>query len=250
MLSRIIACLDVDEGRVVKGTSFRDLKDAGDPVGLSGRYYRDGIDEIVFLDITAGTSGRRTAAGVLRKVAGSVFVPLCAGGGVASTEDARLLLLSGCDKVAVNSAAVRNPRLISQISGMFGSQCVVLSVDVRRAGTLYSVMVDAGTRDSGRELGDWLEEVQELGAGEILLTSVDRDGTQDGFDLELLETASSRCRVPLIASGGLGVPGDALSAFRAGADAVLGASVFHTGRLDVGMLKKYLADNGIEVRAC
>lgn len=247
---RIIPCLDVREGRVVKGVQFASLRDSGDPVELALRYARAGADELVFLDITAGIERRATAAATVARVAREVFIPLTVGGGVRSAEDARLLLESGCDKVAVNSAAVRRPELLDQLAARFGSQCVVVAVDVRREGEGYRVMVDAGRTPSPWELEPWLEEAQRRGAGEVLLTSMDRDGAREGYDLCLLSRASTRCRVPLVASGGFGKPADALSALRAGADAVLAASVLHEGRLEISELKDYLKRNGIEVRPC
>jgi cyclase len=250
VMNRVIPCLDVAAGRVVKGIEFRGLRDAGDPVELARRYAADGADELVFLDVTAGVEGRDTAARVVERVAAEVFVPLTVGGGVRSVADARRLLDAGCDKVAVNSAAVRRPELLAELAAVLGRQCVVLAVDAVATRAGYRVVVDAGRSVTDLEVLGWLEEGQRRGAGEVLLTSVDRDGGHAGYDLTLLAGAAAVCRVPLVASGGLSGPPDAAAALAAGADAVLAASRFHDGELTIGELKAYLAALGFEVRPC
>ena len=249
VLKRIIPCLDVKDGRVVKGVHFERLRDGGDPVELAGRYYRDGADELVFLDITAGLERRRTVLPLVERTAREVFIPLTVGGGVRTVADARELLLAGCDKVAVNSAAVRRPGLLADLAGQFGRQCVVLAVDVLPVDGGYRVVVDAGRTVTPLRLEDWLLQAQALGAGEILLTSIATDGARAGYDLASITAAAAHCRVPLIASGGLGTAGHVLEACRAGADAVLAASVFHYGAWTVASLKQFLKNEGLEVRA-
>jgi len=250
VMKRIIPCLDVKDGRVVKGTRFQDLRDSGDPVELACRYDAEGADELVFLDITAGIEKRATAARMVEAVARQVFIPFTVGGGIRTVADAEALLMAGCDKVAVNSAAVRRPELISELAARFGSQCVVVAVDVRRPSFGTLVAVDAGRTLLQLTLADWLAQAQDRGAGEILLTSMDRDGTRAGFDLDVLRNASRGLRIPLIASGGFGCARHAVEAFAAGADAVLAAGAFHTGGLTVNALKAQLAGDGVEVRAC
>ena len=249
VLKRVIPCLDVAGGRVVKGIRFRNLRDSGDPVELARRYEEEGADELVFLDIAAGVEGRRTALRMVERVAREVFIPLTVGGGVRSAEDARDLLLAGCDKVAVNSAAVRRPELLEELASRFGRQCVVLAVDARRTpGRFPGGGGRRADADGPLDAADWVRAGQDRGAGEVLLTSMDRDGGQAGFDLELLQAAAPACRVPLIASGGFGEPAHAAAALAAGADAVLAASVFHDGVLTIGDLKRYLRNHGVEVR--
>ena len=250
VMKRVIPCLDVAQGRVVKGIQFKGLRDAGDPVALAARYAMEGADEIVFLDVTAGVECRGTAALVVAAVAREVFVPLTVGGGVRSVDDAARLLDSGCDKVAVNSAAVRRPELLTALAARFGRQCVVLAVDAQATPEGYRVVVDAGRTATTLPVADWLTRGQALGAGEVLLTSVDRDGSHAGYDLALLAEAAPLCTVPLIASGGLATPSDAAAALAAGADAVLAASRFHDRELSIGALKAYLATQGFEVRPC
>ncbi len=250
VMKRIIPCLDVKEGRVVKGVQFLNLVDSGDPVELASRYDAEGADELVFLDITAGLEKRDTALAMVESVAKSIFIPFTVGGGVRKIEDADALLQAGCDKVAVNSAAVARPELITNLAQRFGSQCVVLAVDVRRRADGYGVVVDAGRTMTEWKLEDWLLEAQGRGAGEVLLTSMDRDGSNSGYDLEALGIAARQLRIPLIASGGFGQARHALEAFRAGADAVLVASVLHEGNLTVGRLKTQLIQEGVEVRPC
>ncbi|MBP7864514.1 MAG: imidazole glycerol phosphate synthase subunit HisF [Acidobacteria bacterium] len=247
---RVIPCLDVTGGRVVKGVKFEGLRDVGDPVALAERYAAEGADEIVFLDVSAGMEGRRTALEVVERTARRVFVPLTAGGGVRRVEDARDLLRAGCDKVAVNSAAVRDPSLIDRLAAAFGSQCVVAAVDARRDGDGWTVAVDAGRTATDLPAVQWIAEAQARGAGEVLLTAVDRDGVNGGYDCDLIRAVSAVLRVPLVASGGFGRVEHAVEAVRAGADAVLAASVFHEGRMSVRQLKEFLRTRGVEVRPC
>jgi len=249
VMRRIIPCLDVKHGRVVKGMQFLNLQDSGDPVELASRYDAEGADELVFLDITAGVENRDTAVRMVEQVARAVFIPFTVGGGIRKAEDADAMLRAGCDKVGVNSAAVRRPELITELANRFGSQCVVLAVDVRRTSGGYRVVVDAGRTQTEWTLEDWLDEAQRRGAGEVLLTSMDQDGSNAGYDLESLRRAS-RLRIPLIASGGFGEARHALEAFLAGADAALVASALHTGGLTVRRLKEVLLKEGVEVRQC
>lgn len=250
VMKRIIPCLDVKDGRVVKGVQFLDLRDSGDPVELAVRYDAEGADELIFLDITAGLEQRDTALRMVETVAKTLFIPFTVGGGIRQAEDANSLLRAGCDKVAVNSAAVRRPALLTEMAQRFGSQCVVLAVDVRRSPEGYRVAVDAGRTLTEWKLEDWLDEAQGRGAGEVLLTSMDRDGSNLGYDLEALRLAASRLRIPLIASGGFGEARHALEAFQAGADAALVASALHTSGLTVQRLKEQLLNEGMEVRPC
>ncbi len=250
VMRRIIPCLDVMGGRVVKGIQFQGLRDGGDPVELARRYYADGADELIFLDITAGIEGRRTIRDLVERTARAVFVPLTVGGGIRCVDDAWRLLRSGCDKVAVNTAAVRRPQLLSELADRFGRQCVVLAVDALRTETGYRVVVDAGRTETGLELSEWLRRGQALGIGELLLTVINADGRQEGYDLAGLRLASSVCRVPVIASGGMGTAAHMVDALAAGADALLAASVFHYGRYTVRSLKAELNRRGVEVRPC
>ena len=248
-LRRVIACLDVDRGRVVKGTEFVDLRDAGDPVELAARYEEEGIDEVVFLDVTASHEGRATAVELANRVAEAVFVPFTIGGGIRTVDDAREVLRAGADKVAVNSAALRNPELLTLLATEFGSQCVVLAIDARREGDRYEVYVNGGREPTGRDAVDWASEGVSLGAGEILLTSMDRDGTTDGYELELTRRVSEAVSVPVIASGGAGEPGHLRDAVvEGGADAVLCASIFHFGDYTVAEAKRAMAAGGVAVR--
>ncbi len=250
LTKRIIPCLDIDNGRVVKGTRFVNLRDVGDPVELAERYEREGADELVLLDITAASDARAAALDVLRRAAGRVFIPVTLGGGMRSVADVRAALMAGADKVALNSAAVARPELITEAARAFGSQCVVLAVDVRRSATPsgWEVVTHGGRRPTGRDALDWMGEGARRGAGEILLTSMDRDGTGDGYDLALLAAVSAAVPLPLIASGGAGGAEHLRAAFAAGADAALAASIFHDGRTSVGAVKAALADYGVEVR--
>ena len=250
VMKRIIPCLDVKDGRVVKGVQFLDLKDSGDPVALATRYDAEGADELVFLDIAAGLENRDTALDMVERVAKAVFIPFTVGGGIRKVEDADAMLRAGCDKVGINSAAVRRPELLTEMAQRFGSQCVVLAVDVRRRPGGYGVVVDAGRRMTEWSLENWLDEAQRRGAGEVLLTSMNQDGANSGYDLESLRIASSRLRIPLIASGGFGEAQHALEAFEAGADAALVASSLHSGGLTVRRIKEQLLNAGVEVRSC
>ena len=253
LLKRVIPCLDVDKGRVVKGTRFVDIRDAGDPVELAARYQDEGADEIVFLDITASHERRDTAAALARRCADEVFIPFTIGGGVRAVADAQAVLDAGADKVSVNSAAVARPELIGELAEVFGAQCVVLAIDARRRaghdGAGYEVLVNGGRTRTGREAVEWAREGVERGAGEILLTSMDRDGTEDGYELELTGRVSRAVDVPVIASGGAGTLGHLVHAVqRGGADAVLCASIFHYGRHSVREAKEHMRAAGIPVR--
>jgi imidazole glycerol-phosphate synthase subunit HisF len=250
LLRRVIPCLDVDKGRVVKGTRFVGIRDAGDPVELAARYEAEGADEIVFLDITASHEKRETMVDLARRTADDVFIPFTLGGGIRSAADAQAVLDAGADKVSVNSAAVAGPGLIDELARVFGAQCVVLAIDARRREEGgYEVFVNGGRTATGRDAVDWAREGAERGAGEILLTSMDRDGTEDGYELELTRAVSAAVQVPVIASGGAGNPDHLVEAIRrGGADAVLCASIFHYGAYTVGEAKRQLAAAGIPVR--
>jgi cyclase len=250
LAKRVIPCLDVDAGRVVKGTRFVDLVDAGDPVELAARYDREGADELVFLDITATLEEREATHEVVRRTAEQVFIPLTVGGGVRTEDDVRALLRSGADKVAVNSAAVRDSDLLERCATRFGTQCMVIAIDARRRdGNGWEVFVDAGRTATGRDAVRWAVEATERGAGEILLTSMDRDGTGDGYDLDLLRAVGDATNVPIVASGGAGtVEHFAEALVTGGADAVLAASRFHFEDLSIDLVKAHLASRGITVR--
>ena len=245
---RIVPCLDVKDGRVVKGIRFQNLRDAGDPADQAGEYERQGADEIVILDVGASHEARETQRETVRAVRRRIHIPLTVGGGVRSVDDARGLLAAGADKVSVNTAAVRDPSLLERLSQAFGTQCVVLAIDARRLGNSWDTLVVGGREATGIDAIEWAREGTHLGAGEILLTSWDRDGTRAGCDVELLETMRKAVDVPVIASGGIGTPEDVATAFRAGADAVLAASVFHDGDLTVGQIKTYVSEQGLAVR--
>jgi cyclase len=248
---RVIPCLDVDAGRVVKGVHFKELRDAGDPVELAKLYDAEGADELTFLDISASHEGRATTLDIVSRTAEQVFIPLTVGGGISSVEDVDRMLRAGADKVAVNTAALRRPELISEIAERFGSQVLVLSVDSRRAeGTPsgFEVTTHGGRRSAGIDAVEWARRGAELGAGEILLNSMDADGTKEGFDLEMLTQVRAVVSIPLIASGGAGKAADFPPAVEAGANAVLAASVFHFGDLSVGEVKDALRDAGQPVR--
>ena len=249
---RIIPCLDVDEGRVVKGVNFVDLRDAGDPVELASVYNSQGADEIVFLDITASSDSRETLHEVVRRTAEEIFIPFTVGGGIRSVEDARQILRLGADKVSLNTAAVIRPDLISDVAKEFGNQCVVVAVDSRRSDKTscgFEVFTHGGREETGLSLLDWVREVVEKGAGEILLTCMDRDGTKDGFDIQMLKLVSEEVSVPLIASGGAGTLKDMVDgALLGNADALLAASIFHFGELTVSEVKKELSKAGLTVR--
>jgi cyclase len=249
LLRRVIPCLDVDKGRVVKGVEFVDIRDAGDPVELAARYQDEGADEIVFLDITASHEKRETVAALARRCADEVFIPFTIGGGVRSVDDAQAVLDAGSDKVAVNSAAVARPELIGELAEVFGAQCVVLAIDARRKGDAYEVFVNGGRTPVGRDAVEWAREGVERGAGEILLTSMDRDGTEDGYELELTRAVADAVEVPVIASGGAGTLDHLVEAVEeGGADAVLCASIFHYGAYSVREAKERMRAAGIPVR--
>ena len=252
---RVIPCLDVDAGRVVKGVRFTDLFDAGDPVELAARYDSQGADELVFLDITASSDHRSTMVDVVARTAEQVFIPFTVGGGVRAVEDARRLLRAGADKVGVNTAAVDRPGLITELADEFGSQCVVVAVDARRrpgregAAPAWEVFTHGGRTPTDLDAVDWAERCADLGAGELLVTSMDRDGTRDGFDLELTRAIAGRCPVPLVASGGVGELDHLVAgAVDGAADAVLAASIFHLGEFTVAEAKAHLAAAGVVVR--
>ena len=250
---RVIPCLDVKNGRVVKGVNFVNLRDAGDPVELAAQYSAAGADEITFLDVSASLEGRETTQDVVARTASQVFVPLTVGGGIRSAEDVERLLGSGADKVSVNTAALMNPQLISEVADKFGNQVLVLSVDARRVpggGTSYKyeVTTHGGSRSAGVDALDWVRRGQDLGVGEILLNSMDADGMQTGFDVEMLEDVRRIATVPIVASGGAGTAADFVQAARAGADAVLAASVFHFGTVSIAAVKQALQDAGFPVR--
>jgi cyclase len=270
-LKRVIPCLDVDGGRVVKGVEFVDIRDAGDPVELAAHYDREGADELVFLDITATHEKRDTIAQLARRTADEVFVPFTIGGGIRSVDDAQAVLDAGADKVSINSAALQRPELIDELAAVFGAQCVVVAIDAKArtargaahgedepgdhsqapetpAGTQWEAYLAGGRTATGRDVITWAREAVERGAGEILLTSMDRDGTSDGYDLPLTNAVSDAVRVPVIASGGAGALSDLADALRAGADAALCASIFHFGNYTIAEAKAHLAGEGIAVR--
>jgi cyclase len=250
LAKRIIPCLDVTGGRVVKGVNFVNLRDAGDPVEMAERYNRDGADEVVFLDITASSDARATMADVVARTARKVFIPLAVGGGIRSVADARAILISGADKVSVNTAAVRRPELIGELSAEFGAQAVVLAIDARRRSPgNWNVYTRGGRDDEGMDVVEWAERGNALGAGEILLTSMDTDGVQTGFDCELTRAVSRATRIPVIASGGAGKPEDFVEVLTEGeADAALAATIFHYGTYTVDELKEQLDRAGVPVR--
>jgi cyclase len=248
---RVIPCLDVDRGRVVKGVNFVGLRDAGDPVELAARYDREGADELVFLDITASHEGRGTIVELARRTAEEVFIPFTIGGGLRSEEDIREVLAAGADKVSLNSAAVRDPEVLSRGSDRFGAQCIVVAIDAKRraGGGGWEVFLNGGRLATGREAVAWAAEAAERGAGELLVTSMDRDGTQDGFDVELLAAVAEAAPVPVIASGGAGrLEHFAAAVAEGGADAVLAASVFHDGVYSIAQVKEAMAGAGVPVR--
>lgn len=262
-VARVIPCLDVTNGRVVKGTNFVNLRDAGDPAELAARYDQEGADELVFLDITASSDGRETMVDVVSRTAEQVFIPLTVGGGIRTVEDARRMLRAGADKVSVNTAAVQNPQLIADIAAEFGAQCVVCAIDAKRRAstesgqrtpnvtdsTQFEVFLHGGRTPTGIDVRTWAEEVARLGAGEILLTSMDRDGTKEGFDLELTACISEAVDIPVIASGGVGTLEHLVDGIVQGkADAVLAASIFHFGEFTITQAKQRLSESGIIVR--
>ncbi len=246
---RIIPCLDVKGGRVVKGVNFVSLRDAGDPVELAARYEQEGADEVVFLDITASHEGRKTFLEVVERTADKVFMPLTVGGGVRTEEDIRALLKAGADKVAVNTAAVHDPEFIRRASFRFGTQCIVVAIDAKRTGDHWEVFTHGGRNTTGLNAVEWAMKMRDYGAGEILLTSMDRDGTKIGYDLALTHAVATAVDIPVIASGGVGNLEHLYEGFTVGgADAVLAASIFHFGEYSITQAKQYLKDRGVEVR--
>jgi cyclase len=252
LAKRVIPCLDVTAGRVVKGVNFVGLRDAGDPVEIARRYDQQGADELTFLDITASSDGRDLILGIVEQVASQVFIPLTVGGGVRSVADVRRLLNAGADKVSINTTAVQDPQVVADAAGRYGSQCIVVAIDAKRvpdASGRWEVYTHGGRRATGLDAIDWGRRMQALGAGEILLTSMDRDGTRSGFDLALTKAVSGALDIPVIASGGVGGLADLADGVIAGhADAVLAASIFHYGEYTVRQAKEYMAERGIEVR--
>ncbi|HEY0878038.1 MAG TPA: imidazole glycerol phosphate synthase subunit HisF [Zeimonas sp.] len=250
LTKRIIPCLDVTAGRVVKGVNFVELRDAGDPVEIARRYDEQGADEITFLDITASSDDRDLILHVIEAVASQVFIPLTVGGGVRAVDDVRRLLNAGADKTSINTAGLQNPRLIAEAASRYGSQCIVCAIDAKsREGGGWEVFTHGGRRPTGRDAVEWAREVERLGAGEILLTSMDRDGTREGFDVALTRAVSDAVDIPVIASGGVGnLQHLADGVLQGGADAVLAASIFHFGEYTIGQAKRYLAERGIPVR--
>ncbi|MEW5708245.1 MAG: imidazole glycerol phosphate synthase subunit HisF [Pseudomonadota bacterium] len=251
LAKRIIPCLDVDKGRVVKGVSFVDLRDAGDPVEIARRYDEQGADELAFLDITASAEARDTIVGIIERVAEQVFIPLTVGGGVRTVQNVRTLLNAGADKVSINTAAVENPDFVAEASGRFGAQCIVVAIDAKRVdgAERWEVYTHGGRRPTGLDAVEWARRMQALGAGELLLTSMDRDGTRSGFDLALTRAVCDAVDIPVIASGGVGRLDHLVEGIVQGhADAVLAASIFHYGEYTVRQAKEHLARHGIEVR--
>ncbi len=249
LTKRIIPCLDVEGGSVVKGTSFVRLKYAGDPATLARRYYEEGADELVFLDITASYEKRKIMIDVVRKVAEQVFIPFAVGGGIRTIGDIRALLHAGADKVSINTAAVENPGLLRKAAATFGSQCIIVAVDAKRSGNRWEVFVKGGREPTGKDALAWAKEAVRMGAGEILLTSMDKDGTKEGYDIDLTKSMAEIVNVPIIASGGAGSLESIANVLKEGkADAALAASIFHYGKYSISQVKEYLKNRGIEVR--
>lgn len=249
LTKRIIPCLDVKNGQVVKGTSFVDLKYAGNPVKLARKYYNDGADELVFLDITASYEKRKIMIELVEKVAKEIFIPFTVGGGISTIDDMRDLLNAGADKVSINTAAVQNPRLIKEASEKFGSQCIVVAIDAKRVSNTWKVFVKGGRQATGLNAIEWAKKAEKLGAGEILLTSMDKDGTKEGYDIELTKKISESVNIPVIASGGAGSLSSIAKVLKEGkADAALAASIFHYGKYSITQVKKFLLKNSVEAR--
>jgi cyclase len=249
LAKRIIPCLDVDNGRVVKGVQFVDIRDAGDPVEVARRYNQEGADEITFLDITATSDNRDTIVHVVEQVASEVFIPLTVGGGIRKPDDVLTMLNAGADKVSINSAAVFNPEFVKQVTDRFGSQCIVVAIDAKRVDDHWEIFTHGGRKPTGIDAIEWSAKMTEYGAGEILLTSMDRDGTKIGFDNELVRAVAEAVSIPVIASGGVGELQHLVDGVKkGGADAVLAASIFHFAEYTVGEAKRFMADQGIEVR--
>lgn len=249
LAKRVIPCLDIKDGRTVKGVNFEGLRDAGDPVELADRYAQEGADELVFLDITATKEKRRTLIDLVKKIARRIDIPFTVGGGIGSVDEIADLLHAGADKVSLNSAIVRNPELINQASQQFGSQCIVAAVDAKHTGDQWTVFISGGSKNTGKDAIGWIAEVEERGAGEILLTSMDRDGTKSGFDLDLLSAVDEVTTIPVIASGGAGTIQHCIDAIQQGqADAVLAASIFHFSEIEIKTLKEAFEQSHIPVR--
>jgi cyclase len=249
LAKRIIPCLDVDAGRVVKGVKFVEIRDAGDPVEVARRYNEEGADEITFLDITASSDERDTIVHVVEQVASEVFIPLTVGGGIRKIEDIRRMLMAGADKVAINTAAVFNPEFVKEAAERFGSQCIVVAIDAKRVDDHWEIFTHGGRKPTGINAVEWAKKMADYGAGEILLTSMDRDGTKIGFDNELTRAIAEAVPIPVIASGGVGNLQHLVDGVkRGGADAVLAASIFHFGEYSVGEAKRFMAEQGVEVR--
>lgn len=251
LAKRIIPCLDVKDGRVVKGTNFVNLQDAGDPLALAKKYDKQDADELVFLDITASADRRKTTLELVKNVAKQVFIPFTVGGGISTLEDMRQILKAGADKITINTAAVKNPSLIKEASEMFGSQCIVVAIDAKRVGNKWDVFIKGGRENTGIDAIEWAKKVEQLGAGEIMLTSMDSDGVKFGYDIALTRVVSDSLNIPIIASGGAGNLDDFVDVFKNGrADAALAASVFHYGKYSIDEVKQYLKKSDIEVRIC
>lgn len=249
LAKRIIPCLDIKNGSVVKGKRFGNLRYAGNPLELAKRYYGQGADELVFLDINASYEGRKTTLGLVEEIGKNIFIPFTVGGGIQTIEDIRKILNAGADKVSINTAAIKNPRLISSVAKQFGSQCIVVAIDAKRNGKNWEVYVQGGRKGTGIDAIKWAKKAEMLGAGEILLTSMDKDGTKEGYDLELTKKVSESVNIPVIASGGANNLKSILEVFRKGkADAALAASIFHYGKFLIKDVKKYLSKNRIEIR--
>lgn len=249
LTTRIIPCLDIKNGRTVKGVNFEGLRDAGDPVELARRYSEEGADELVFLDITATLEKRKTLVKLVQDIAAEINIPFTVGGGIKTVDEIEELLKSGADKVSLNSSIVKNPELINEASAAFGAQAIVAAVDAKKDGNNWNVYIKGGTENTGKNALDWMQEVEQRGAGEILLTSMDRDGTKAGFDIELLEKVNEHVRIPVIASGGAGTAQHCIDAVLSGhADAVLAASIFHFKEIEIRDLKNQMQQAGIEVR--
>ncbi|NGP89451.1 imidazole glycerol phosphate synthase subunit HisF [Fodinibius halophilus] len=249
LAKRIIPCLDIKDGRTVKGVNFEGLRDAGDPVELAKRYSDEGADELVFLDITATKEKRKTLVELVKKIALKIDIPFTVGGGISSVEQIGDLLHAGADKVSLNSAIVRNPELINKASQQFGAQCIVAAVDAKQTGDQWNVYISGGSIDTGKDALEWIKEAEERGAGEILLTSMDKDGTKSGYDLDLLNAVNSFLTIPVIASGGAGTKNHCIEAVKKGsADAVLAASIFHFQKIEIDELKRSMENEGIAVR--